>query len=108
MWIDTITREDVAGRTKVGKLAPTDPAFALKTARAINHPWYRCQSLSTVAEHIEKSRRLDVIIEALKAAKEQSEINRIVTVSAWPMRQLVDIQPEFAESEINSLKHPIS
>lgn len=103
MWIDTISQEDVKGRARVGKLAPINPALALKTARAIRHPWYRCQALSTVAAHMDKHRILDVLLEALDAAKQQSEINRIVTASAWPMRNLARIHPQLAESYIESL-----
>lgn len=47
----SITKEDVAGRARVRKLVLTEPREALKIARAIRHPWYRCQSLAMVAEH---------------------------------------------------------
>lgn len=45
----TITGVDVAVRTHVSELVLTEPRKALRVARAIRHPWYRCQSLSMVA-----------------------------------------------------------
>lgn len=103
MWTDSITKEDVNGRARVSKLAPTDPGLALKAARGIKHPWYRCQALSTVAEHLDADRGLDLLLEALDVAKQQSEVNRIVTVSAWPMRHLIKHRPVMAERQIKSL-----
>jgi len=85
-----ITREDVAGRARVDELAPQDPVRALAIARAIRHPWYRCQALSMVAGHLPERERERVLLSALAAAREQDEVNRIVTVSAWPIRGLAD------------------
>jgi len=84
-----ITREDVAGRARAGKLAPHDVDQALRIARAIKHPWYRCQALSIVAEYMSGGDRERVLESALAVAREQDEINRIVTVSSWPIRGLV-------------------
>lgn len=89
----SITREDVRGRARVDALAPADPREALKVARAIRHPWYRCQSLAKVAEHWgTKQQRMAVLIEALESAQTQSEINRVVTVSAWPLRVMAPLE----------------
>lgn len=88
----SITKEDVAGRARVHKLALTEPREALKVARAIRHPWYRCQSLSIVAEHWENAaQRKEVLVEALRSAEEQTQINRIVTVAGWPLRVMTSI-----------------
>jgi hypothetical protein len=85
-----IKPEDVRGRAEVGKLLPSNPVAALDRARAIQHPWYRCQSLTNVAEN-EKSRSVAVRLlnEALRAAREQTEPNRVVSVASWPLRELV-------------------
>jgi hypothetical protein len=88
----SITQEDVAGRARVHKLVLTDPREALKVARAIRHPWYRCQALSIVAEHWGNAgQRKDVLIEALQSAEQQAQINRIVTVASWPLRVMTSI-----------------
>jgi hypothetical protein len=100
----SITRADVRGRATVDELSRTDPREALKLARAIRHPWYRCQALSKVAEHWgTKAQRIEVLEEAFTAAQEQEEINRIVTVSAWPLRVLVSVAPEDAAAHLQRL-----
>ena len=88
----SITKEDVAGRARVHKLVLTEPRAALKVARAICHPWYRCQSLSTVAEYWGNAAQgRDVLAEALRSAEEQTQINRIVTAASWPLRVMTSI-----------------
>ncbi|WP_052767323.1 hypothetical protein [Luteibacter rhizovicinus] len=88
----SITKEDVAGRARVAKLVLTEPREALKIARAIRHPWYRCQSLSMVAEHWGNAvQRKHVLAEALRSAEEQTQINRIVTVASWPLRVMASV-----------------
>ncbi len=94
---DSITSADVQGRTRVGLLALTDPREALELARAIKHPWYRCQSLAKVADYYStKKQRLEILREALNAAQTQKDINRVVSVSAWPRR----IMAPFAVDEV--------
>ena len=91
----SITMDDVAGRSRVQALVMTDANKALKVARAIRHPWYRCQSLSTVAEHWgTAAQRMAVLNEAVRAAEEQAEINRIVTVASWPLRVMASIDAD--------------
>lgn len=88
--IDSQTAEGVAGRDRVNGLAGTDPRAALTAARANPHPWYRCQSLARVAAEIaDESKATSILREALAAAREQEEPNRIVSVSAWPISILV-------------------
>jgi hypothetical protein len=72
-------------------LKASDRDAALKVARAIKHPWYRCQSLSSVAEHCETlSEKRKMVHEALRSARKCENPNRIVTVSCWPLRVLAD------------------
>jgi hypothetical protein len=86
------TKEDAATRARVAKLVLTEPREALKIARAIRHPWYRCQSLSMVAQHWgNAAQRKHVLLEALRSAEEQTQINRIVTVASWPLRVMTSI-----------------
>jgi hypothetical protein len=88
----SITKEDVAGRARVQELVLTAPSEALKIARTIRHPWYRCQALSMVAEHGgNAAQRKDVLVESLRSAEEQTQINRIVTVASWPLRVMTSI-----------------
>lgn len=98
-----VTREDVAGRTRVGKLAPLDIDRSLKTTRAIKHPWYRCQALAMAAEHMTGRDQESVLLESLAAAREQDEINRIVTVSSWPIRVLARVRPELVAKRVEDL-----
>lgn len=77
-------------RREVGKLADRDPLKALEVARRISDSWYRCQALAEVACHLEDPRLLKKVIgEALEAAYEQKEPNRIVTVASWPVYAMV-------------------
>jgi len=74
-------------RDAVIQMASSNPENALRRARGIDEPWFRCQALTFVAaaENDPKARER-LVREALSAADEQSEPNRIVTVSAWPLR----------------------
>ena len=76
----------VRDRDEVDTLAPTSPHKALEIARNITQPWYRTQSLATVAFYIpEPEKKLALLHQAFAAAQEQHEPNRIVTVSSWPL-----------------------
>lgn len=103
MSVRDITRQDVSGRARVADIAPRDSSAALKLARAIKHPWYRCQALASTAPHLTRKSREQVLEEALMAAREQCEINPIVTVSAWPIRELAISHPELAAERIRAL-----
>jgi hypothetical protein len=102
----SITSDDVRGRSRADQLSLTNPQEALKVARAIRHPWYRCQALSKVAEHCgTKGQKLALLEEALAAAQEQPEINRVVTVSAWPLGVLVGVDPSGIPEHLERLIH---
>jgi phosphoglycolate phosphatase-like HAD superfamily hydrolase len=87
-----IKREDVSARARVDALLnASDLSAALKVARAIEHPWYRCQSLSNVAEHCEPlGEKQELVREAFRAARECENPNRIVSVAFWPFKVLAD------------------
>ncbi len=75
-------------RARVAELAATDPEAALEVARAIVDPWYRCQSLATVAEHVAESNerlRMRILGCAFDSAGEIDVPNRTVTVASWPL-----------------------
>ena len=104
MWLEEVRPEDFGGRTATDLLLPHDPAGALATARAIHHPWYRCQALASVAEALTlKSDALHILGESLAAAHEQHEPNRVVTVASWPLRCLLKIDRNGAVKEVEAL-----
>ena len=104
MWLKEVLPEDVDGRTATNRLLPHDPAGALATARAIRHPWYRCQALTSVAEILtSESDALHILDESLAAAHEQREPNRVVTVASWPLQCLVKINQRSAAKEVEAL-----
>ena len=80
-------------RRMVGELAKRDPAEATTLAYTIKDPWYRCQSLAYAASSIQdREEQKAVLNAAFKAAMGAGEPNRVVTVSAWPLRVLVEIE----------------
>ena len=102
----SITSADVNGRARVVAIAQTEPAEALALARNIRHPWYRCQSLATVAEHLRKRQEaIELVEEAFNTAQLQTDTNRIVTVSAWPLRVIASMDLTLAAEHITTLVH---
>jgi hypothetical protein len=98
-WSSTLDADDqpkwwqgVGGRARVDELLKaSDFDAALEIARAIEHPWYRCQALSNVAGHcVQAEDRRTLLAEALRAAHECEDPNRIVTVASWPFKVLAD------------------
>lgn len=78
-----------SARHLVSTIAPREPQRALELARAIQDPWYRCQALAAAAlHHKDSTTRGRAIDEALAAASELEEPNRVVTASAWPVKVL--------------------
>lgn len=98
-----ITGDDVAGRARAGTLAPLDIVRSLRVARGIKHPWYRCQALASASEHMAGRDQENVLLESLAAAREQDQINRVVTVSSWPIRVLAAVRPEVAAKHVEDL-----
>ena len=82
-------------RTFVASIAAKEPQRAFELARGIDDAWFRCQALSMAALHLADSKaRARAIDEALAAASELTEPNRVVSVSAWPVKVLA-IQGRF-------------
>ena len=97
-------------RDRASKVAPGDAAAALAIARSIDDPWFRCQALAAAAEHTaDRDARHRIIGEALRVATLAREPNRIVTVSAWPLRLLyADGERGVLEREIDRLLRVIA
>jgi hypothetical protein len=76
-------------RNRVAAIAKTKPDEALALARSIEDPWFRCQALSIAAVHVADRRSHKFAIDdAISAANELDEPNRVVTVSSWPVKAL--------------------
>lgn len=104
-----IAAEDVRGRARAADAAKTDPELAATIAKAIRHPWYRCQALAMAAEaHASENVRMRLIDAAFDAAYEQSEPNRIVSVASWPLKLLSEIDSSRASVRIEDLLRIIS
>lgn len=98
----------VTKREFVTKLAASEPEKALDVARIIPESWYRCQALAHVACNLKQRKlREEIIHEALKAAYELREPNRIVSVAAWPVRAMVAGGDRRLESVVDELLHRI-
>lgn len=104
---DGITMADVKGRNSIRSMAD-DPSKALATARDINHPWYRCQALTEVADMLAASARLSLLEEALAAAYEQSQPNQIANVACWPLHSLLGFNPTLSQQWLTRLLNTIA
>lgn len=94
----------VQGRATVDRLLPASFDAALEAARAIFHPWYRCQALSNVAAHAADTHvAQDILAEAFRAAGGHTEPNRVATASAWPLSVLVAINADAARGQVGGL-----
>ena len=76
-------------RDRVAEIAAEKPQQALELAHGIRDSWFRCQALSIAAVHVLDPRtQRRAIDDALSAANELREPNRVVTVSSWPVKAL--------------------
>jgi hypothetical protein len=81
----------VKARKLAFDLAPTDFRQALAVARGIDDGWYLCQSLSAVARFAPPGRDFESTIdEALQACWTAANPYKLVAVSAWPLRALIE------------------
>ncbi len=108
-WRESPEGKGAVGRARTQELASVDVSAALAVARSVDHPWYRCQALSSIAEvnpaHPQAERWL---IEALDAAYSQSEPNRVASVSSWPLHVLVRRNASVASVHVERLLGVIS
>ena len=77
-------------RDLAGRLAPSEPARALSTARAIRDPWFACQALAWVARFAPESEFSKIIDESLGAVRAEIDHYRAVAPAAWPIRAIVE------------------
>lgn len=79
-------------RNRAFAVAAADPQGALAIAHSIDDPWFRCQALAAAAEHTrDDNARRRILADAFRAANATREPNRIVSVSAWPLRVLYNV-----------------
>ena len=87
--MQAMSKDSAEMRDLANELLGRDPDQALRMARSIEDPWYRCQSLAAVAfQHQDPSFRLALIVEAFAAGREAGNPTRVVTVSSWPLKVL--------------------
>ena len=72
------------------QLAPSDPARALATARAIQDPWFACQALAWVARFAPDVQFPKLIKESLRTCHAEADPYRVVAPAAWPIRAIVE------------------
>lgn len=77
-------------RHLAGRLASTDPARALATARAIRDPWFACQALAWVARYAPEPQFIKIIRESLRVCSTELDPYRVVAPAAWPIRAIVE------------------
>lgn len=115
MTDDEILRA-VNDRRAVFDVAATDNHYALRIARQIKVPWYRCQALACVARfapHGEFDERVD---EALLAGFEGPNAYKRAAVSAWPLRAIIERGQTARLAELvpkltamaQAIEHPVS
>jgi hypothetical protein len=85
MSIDQITIEGVRLRHQVFKLVLSNISEAYRIESSIRHPWYKCQSLSKVAEYSTKTTTTKILTEAFDSAMNCHDENRRVSVACWPI-----------------------
>ena len=81
------TPKYVLDRAEVTAIVGSRPDEALRIARDIDEPWYRCQALACVAHHcVDREEKNRLVGEAFQAALGAPNPNRIVSVSSWPLK----------------------
>ena len=94
----------VTKRELVKKLVASEPTRALEVARSISEPWYRCQSLAQVAWTLDDRKQYEKVIkEALAAAYELDEPNRLVSIASWAVRAMVAKSDRRLKSVVDEL-----
>lgn len=105
-----------SGRDLVFSKAKTEHADALECARLIAKPWFRAQALAAVARYAADEKVEAVAKEALNAASEQADPYKVVAVSAWPVRALIECRREQTVEKLmpqllalsDRIDHPVS
>lgn len=84
-------------------LAPRNWLEARRCASAIKAPWYRAQSLATVAFHAPERNWLSVLKEAWEAVWACDEPYKRVAVAAWPARAEIERTGRFSAKLMSEL-----
>lgn len=101
---ESLNGKGVLGRARVADLLKQDKRSALAIARQIEHPWYRCQALSSVAEaNPSRAESESILEEAFEAAYAQDEPNRVASVALWPLNLVVKLNPTQAATHAAKL-----
>jgi len=101
---ESLNGKGVLGRARTADLLKSDRRLALAAARKIEHPWYRCQALSSVAEASPATpETVSLLEEAFDAAYVQGEPNRVASVARWPLRLMVNVDQTRAAKHTSRL-----
>jgi hypothetical protein len=99
-------------RNQVARIAGSDNAAALRIARNIDDPWFRCQALAHVAWNTADHKRfLGLVAESVESGWSIRDANRSVTVIAWPVAALARrrySRPDAMKRSINILREVIA
>ena len=79
-----------AARNLSNRLAMDQPEEALRIAREIQSPWFKCQALSHVARYWPDEKYAKLLEEAVRSADSQDQVFNCVAVSAWPIRAYLE------------------
>lgn len=80
-----------AQRERAIRAATSDTDAALRLARDVDDPWYRCQALAWVARFAPEDDAVARIAdESLAAARSTDDAYKHVAAAAWPVRALVE------------------
>jgi hypothetical protein len=77
-------------RDKVSRIAKNDFSKALKLARKISEPWFKCQALADVARYAPEADVVAIAKEAINAAQAAEDNYQKVAATAWPIRALIE------------------
>jgi hypothetical protein len=99
-------------RDQAARIAVSDNASALRIARNIGDPWFRCQALAHVAWHTTDQKRFfGMVAESLEGGWSIENPNRSVTVIAWPVAALArrsHLRPDARERSDRALREVIA
>lgn len=82
--------QSVSLRRRVQKSVEVDLDRAYKEAKTIKHPWYKCQSLSMVAQFADETKLSTLLQESFNSAMDCHDENRRVSVACWPIEVAIE------------------
>ena len=105
-----------AQREQAIQAATVDFQRAVRLAREVAEPWFRCQALASVARHAPDGEVAGLAMEAVKAARAGNDRYQQVAACAWPVRALAERNETRRATQIvaevlplaGEITHPVS